>query len=171
MASPTGSAFWIRTAFTVPVDHVSSRTGITAGERATTIAAILDPASSPADFVRPGTEDGVILGPADEPHESGESKERDAEHPHGPGHLVRGDQADPRGEGIGQEEEERPRDKEEGRPHGQDQPDEACGCTDAGDVAEFGLRHATTVTPREVISREAVGASPARSSWGAMVRV
>ena len=42
------------TAFTVPVDHVSSRTGITAGERATTIAAILDPASSPADFVRPG---------------------------------------------------------------------------------------------------------------------
>ncbi len=42
------------TAFTVPVDHVSSRTGITAGERATTIAAILDPASKPADFVRPG---------------------------------------------------------------------------------------------------------------------
>ena len=42
------------TAFTVPVDHVSSRTGITAAERATTIAAILDPASKPADFVRPG---------------------------------------------------------------------------------------------------------------------
>ena len=42
------------TAFTVPVDHVSSRTGITAAERATTIAAILDPASRPADFVRPG---------------------------------------------------------------------------------------------------------------------
>jgi 3,4-dihydroxy 2-butanone 4-phosphate synthase / GTP cyclohydrolase II len=42
------------TAFTVPVDHVSSRTGITAGERATTIAAILDPASTPGDFVRPG---------------------------------------------------------------------------------------------------------------------
>jgi 3,4-dihydroxy 2-butanone 4-phosphate synthase/GTP cyclohydrolase II len=42
------------TAFTVPVDHVSARTGITAAERATTIAAILDPASRPADFVRPG---------------------------------------------------------------------------------------------------------------------
>jgi 3,4-dihydroxy 2-butanone 4-phosphate synthase/GTP cyclohydrolase II len=42
------------TAFTVPVDHVSSRTGITAAERSTTIAAILDPTSRPADFVRPG---------------------------------------------------------------------------------------------------------------------
>jgi len=42
------------TAFTVPVDHVSSRTGITAAERSTTIAAILDPMSRPADFVRPG---------------------------------------------------------------------------------------------------------------------
>ncbi len=42
------------TAFTVPVDHRSSRTGITAQERATTIQAILDPASKPADFVRPG---------------------------------------------------------------------------------------------------------------------
>ena len=42
------------TAFTVPVDHVSSRTGITAGERARTIAAILDPATRPADLVRPG---------------------------------------------------------------------------------------------------------------------
>jgi 3,4-dihydroxy 2-butanone 4-phosphate synthase/GTP cyclohydrolase II len=31
------------TAYTVPVDHVSARTGITAGERATTIAAILAP--------------------------------------------------------------------------------------------------------------------------------
>jgi 3,4-dihydroxy 2-butanone 4-phosphate synthase/GTP cyclohydrolase II len=30
------------TAFTVPVDHVTARTGITAAERATTIAAILD---------------------------------------------------------------------------------------------------------------------------------
>jgi len=38
----------------VPVDHVSARTGITAGERATAIAAILDPASRPQDFVRPG---------------------------------------------------------------------------------------------------------------------
>ena len=42
------------TAFTVPVDHVTARTGITAGERSTTISAILDPASRPADFVRPG---------------------------------------------------------------------------------------------------------------------
>jgi len=42
------------TAFTVPVDHVSARTGITAAERAAAIAAILDPASQPSDFVRPG---------------------------------------------------------------------------------------------------------------------
>ncbi|MFM8634460.1 MAG: 3,4-dihydroxy-2-butanone-4-phosphate synthase [Planctomycetia bacterium] len=42
------------TAFTVPVDHRSARTGITAAERADTILAILDPASTPADFVRPG---------------------------------------------------------------------------------------------------------------------
>ena len=42
------------TAFTVPVDHRSARTGITAGERATAIAAILDPRSAATDFVRPG---------------------------------------------------------------------------------------------------------------------
>ena len=42
------------TAFTVPVDHRSARTGITAAERATAIAAILDPRSAPTDFVRPG---------------------------------------------------------------------------------------------------------------------
>jgi 3,4-dihydroxy 2-butanone 4-phosphate synthase/GTP cyclohydrolase II len=42
------------TAFTVPVDHRSARTGITASERAIAIAAILDPVSTPADFVRPG---------------------------------------------------------------------------------------------------------------------
>jgi len=42
------------TAFTVPVDHVTSRTGITAAERATTIRALLDPESRPTDFVRPG---------------------------------------------------------------------------------------------------------------------
>jgi 3,4-dihydroxy 2-butanone 4-phosphate synthase/GTP cyclohydrolase II len=42
------------TAFTVPVDHKTARTGITAAERATAIAAILDPASKPSDFVRPG---------------------------------------------------------------------------------------------------------------------
>ena len=44
----------LRTNFTVPVDHISARTGITAQERATTILAILDPASRPSDFVRPG---------------------------------------------------------------------------------------------------------------------
>jgi len=42
------------TAFTVPVDHRTARTGITAAERADTIAAMMDPASVPADFVRPG---------------------------------------------------------------------------------------------------------------------
>jgi len=42
------------TNFTVPIDHRSSRTGITAQERATTILAIADPASKPSDFVRPG---------------------------------------------------------------------------------------------------------------------
>jgi 3,4-dihydroxy 2-butanone 4-phosphate synthase / GTP cyclohydrolase II len=43
-----------KTAFTVPVDHRSGRTGITAPERAKTIQEILNPASKPADFVRPG---------------------------------------------------------------------------------------------------------------------
>lgn len=42
------------TGFTVPVDHRTCRTGITAQERATTIRAIVDPASKPGDFVRPG---------------------------------------------------------------------------------------------------------------------
>jgi 3,4-dihydroxy 2-butanone 4-phosphate synthase / GTP cyclohydrolase II len=42
------------TAYTVPVDHRSTRTGITAAERARTIQAICDPASKPADFTRPG---------------------------------------------------------------------------------------------------------------------
>lgn len=42
------------TAYTVPVDHRSTRTGITAAERALTIQAICDPASKPADFNRPG---------------------------------------------------------------------------------------------------------------------
>jgi 3,4-dihydroxy 2-butanone 4-phosphate synthase/GTP cyclohydrolase II len=42
------------TNFAIPVDHRSSRTGITAEERARTIAAIIDPASKPTDFVRPG---------------------------------------------------------------------------------------------------------------------
>ncbi|HEV3340202.1 MAG TPA: 3,4-dihydroxy-2-butanone-4-phosphate synthase [Pirellulales bacterium] len=44
----------LRTAFTVAVDHKSARTGITAQEKATTIRALIDPESQPADFVRPG---------------------------------------------------------------------------------------------------------------------
>jgi 3,4-dihydroxy 2-butanone 4-phosphate synthase/GTP cyclohydrolase II len=44
----------LKTSFTVPVDHKSCRTGITAQEKATTIRAIIDPASRPEDFVRPG---------------------------------------------------------------------------------------------------------------------
>lgn len=42
------------TPFTVAVDHVSCRTGITAEERATTIRAIIDPSTTPDDLVRPG---------------------------------------------------------------------------------------------------------------------
>jgi 3,4-dihydroxy 2-butanone 4-phosphate synthase / GTP cyclohydrolase II len=42
------------TNFTVPVDHRTCRTGITAQERAATILALIDPASKPTDFVRPG---------------------------------------------------------------------------------------------------------------------
>ncbi len=42
------------TGFTVPVDHHSCRTGITAQERASTIQAIVDPQSKPSEFVRPG---------------------------------------------------------------------------------------------------------------------
>ncbi|MEX0610967.1 MAG: 3,4-dihydroxy-2-butanone-4-phosphate synthase [Pirellulales bacterium] len=42
------------TNYTVPVDHHSTRTGITAAERARTIQAICDPASKANDFTRPG---------------------------------------------------------------------------------------------------------------------
>lgn len=42
------------TSFTVPVDHRTSKTGITAQERATTIRALVDSQSVAADFVRPG---------------------------------------------------------------------------------------------------------------------
>ncbi|MCO6043001.1 3,4-dihydroxy-2-butanone-4-phosphate synthase [Aeoliella sp. ICT_H6.2] len=42
------------TAYTIPVDHRSARTGITAAERANTILEICNPKSVPADFVRPG---------------------------------------------------------------------------------------------------------------------
>jgi 3,4-dihydroxy 2-butanone 4-phosphate synthase/GTP cyclohydrolase II len=44
----------LQTPFTVPLDHHTNKTGITAPERATTIAAIVDPNSKPEDFVRPG---------------------------------------------------------------------------------------------------------------------
>ncbi len=44
----------LETGFTVPVDHRTCRTGITAQERATTIRAIMDPTSKASDFVRPG---------------------------------------------------------------------------------------------------------------------
>ncbi|MBU4270601.1 MAG: 3,4-dihydroxy-2-butanone-4-phosphate synthase [Planctomycetes bacterium] len=44
----------LETAFTVPVDHRSCRTGITAPERARTIREILNPSNKPSDFVRPG---------------------------------------------------------------------------------------------------------------------
>ena len=61
----------LQTAFTVPVDHRSCHTGMTAPERSRTIQAIIDPQSKPADFVRPGhlyplvaKEGGVLRGPA-----------------------------------------------------------------------------------------------------------
>lgn len=44
----------LQTAFTIPVDHVSCRTGITAQEKALTISALANPKSKPSDFVRPG---------------------------------------------------------------------------------------------------------------------
>lgn len=46
--TPTG------TGFLTPVDHRTSKTGITADERARTVRAIADPTTVPADFVRPG---------------------------------------------------------------------------------------------------------------------
>ncbi len=42
------------TPFAVPVDHESCRTGISPEERHRTIHAILDPTSTPGDFVAPG---------------------------------------------------------------------------------------------------------------------
>jgi 3,4-dihydroxy 2-butanone 4-phosphate synthase/GTP cyclohydrolase II len=44
----------LQTAFTVPIDHVSTRTGITAQEKAATILAAVAPNAKPGDFVRPG---------------------------------------------------------------------------------------------------------------------
>jgi 3,4-dihydroxy 2-butanone 4-phosphate synthase / GTP cyclohydrolase II len=43
-----------RTPFTVPVDHRSCKTGISAEERARTVHSIIDPATRPSDLVRPG---------------------------------------------------------------------------------------------------------------------
>jgi 3,4-dihydroxy 2-butanone 4-phosphate synthase/GTP cyclohydrolase II len=43
-----------RTPMTVPVDHKSCHTGISAEERARTVRAIIDPATKPDDLVRPG---------------------------------------------------------------------------------------------------------------------
>jgi 3,4-dihydroxy 2-butanone 4-phosphate synthase/GTP cyclohydrolase II len=42
------------TAFAVSIDHVTAGSGIGAGDRATTIRQVLDPASGPHDFSRPG---------------------------------------------------------------------------------------------------------------------
>ncbi len=44
----------LRTGYTVSVDHITAKTGITAEERATVIRALCDDKSTPADFVRPG---------------------------------------------------------------------------------------------------------------------
>jgi 3,4-dihydroxy 2-butanone 4-phosphate synthase/GTP cyclohydrolase II len=44
----------LQTAFTVPVDHSSNRTGITAQERARTVLELINPQAKPSDFVRPG---------------------------------------------------------------------------------------------------------------------
>lgn len=44
----------LSTQFTIPVDHISTKTGITAQERAATIGALSQPDAKPADFVRPG---------------------------------------------------------------------------------------------------------------------
>jgi 3,4-dihydroxy 2-butanone 4-phosphate synthase/GTP cyclohydrolase II len=44
----------LQTAFRTPVDHMGSKTGITAGERAETIRRLANPESTFHDFVRPG---------------------------------------------------------------------------------------------------------------------
>jgi 3,4-dihydroxy 2-butanone 4-phosphate synthase/GTP cyclohydrolase II len=49
-----------RTAFTITIDHHSSKTGITAAERAKTISALIDPKTRPSDFSRPGHVDPLI---------------------------------------------------------------------------------------------------------------
>ncbi len=44
----------LQTAFTVPVDHKSCRTGVTAQERTATIREVLNLNNKPSDFLRPG---------------------------------------------------------------------------------------------------------------------
>jgi len=53
-ASGTPPAPSCDTAFTVSIDHRSVGSGISAGDRAATIRAVLDPWAGAADFVRPG---------------------------------------------------------------------------------------------------------------------
>ena len=44
-----------RRRFTMPVDYtINTSTGISAHDRALTVQALIDPASSPADFIQPG---------------------------------------------------------------------------------------------------------------------
>ena len=56
-----------QTPYTVPVDHKSCRTGISAEERARTVRAIIDPTTRPDDLARPGhlfplvAKDGGVL--------------------------------------------------------------------------------------------------------------
>jgi 3,4-dihydroxy 2-butanone 4-phosphate synthase / GTP cyclohydrolase II len=56
-----------QTPYTIPVDHKSCRTGISAEERARTVRAIIDPATEPDDLARPGhlfplvAKDGGVL--------------------------------------------------------------------------------------------------------------
>lgn len=54
MVDPSANTAPYHTPFTVPVDHVTCRTGISAEERARTIRAIIDPKTVPEDLVRPG---------------------------------------------------------------------------------------------------------------------
>lgn len=54
MVDPSVNTAPYHTPFTIPVDHISCRTGISAEERARTIRAIIDPKTVPEDLVRPG---------------------------------------------------------------------------------------------------------------------
>ena len=50
----------LRTAFTMTIDHVSTKTGITAAERSCTIQSMLESSARPDDFLRPGHVDPLI---------------------------------------------------------------------------------------------------------------